>query len=59
MRFLSLLLLGLCACRVWVVMWPSLVCLSGCPGTLCGGFADCDACAVGCVACEYTERVRV
>ena len=27
MRFLSLLLLGLCACVLYVVMWSSLVCL--------------------------------
>ena len=27
MRFLSLLLLGLCPCVVSVVMWSSLVCL--------------------------------
>ena len=36
MRFISLLLLGLCPCGVSVVMWSSLVCLLGCYGTLCG-----------------------
>ena len=48
MRFLSLLLLVLCACVVSVVMWSSLVCL----GTLycvCSGCVDCDACYVVCV----------
>ena len=27
MRFISLLLLGLCACVAFVVMWSSLICL--------------------------------
>ena len=36
MRFLLLLLLGLCPCVVFVVMWSSLVCLWGCRATLCG-----------------------
>ena len=49
MRFLSLLLLGVCACVVSVVMCSSLICLRGC---------DCDACTVVCVACVYAERVR-
>ena len=56
-RFLSLLLVGLCACVVCVVMWSSLVSLCGCLGTLCGGCGDC-ACAVACVVCEYDERLR-
>ena len=56
MRFLSLLLLGLCPCVVSVVMWSSFVCLWGCRGTLCGcgGCCDCDAFTVVCV---YAERV--
>ena len=59
MRFISLLLLGLCPCGVSVVMWSSLVCLLSCRGTLCGcdGCCDCDACTVVCVACVYAERV--
>ena len=59
MRFLSLLLLGLCPCGVFVVMWSSLVCLLGCRGTLCGccGCCDCGACTVVCVACVYAEIV--
>ena len=59
MRFLSLLLLGLCPCVVSVVMWSSLVCLCGCCCTLCGcgGCCDCDACTVVCVACVYAVRV--
>ena len=59
MRFLSLLLLGLCPCVVYVVMWSSLVCLWVCRGTICrcGGCYDCDACTVVCVACLYAERV--
>ena len=36
MRFLSLSLLCLCPCVVYVVMWLYLVCLWGCRGTLCG-----------------------
>ena len=50
-----LLLLGLCPCVIYVVMWSSLVCR----GTLCrcGGCCDCDACTVVCVACVYAERV--
>ena len=36
MRFISLLLLGMCPCGVSVVRWSSLVCLLGCRGTLCG-----------------------
>ena len=53
MRFISLLLLGLCPCGV------SLVCLWGCCGTVCGcgGCYDCDACTVVWVACVYAERV--
>ena len=41
--FFSLLLLGRCACVVSIVMWSSLVCLSGCLGTLCrcGGCSCC------------------
>ena len=27
MRFISLLLLGLCPCGVYLVMWSSLICL--------------------------------
>ena len=59
MRFLSLLLLGLCPCGVYVVMWSSLVCLWGCRCTLCGcgGCCDYDACTVVCVVCVYAERV--
>ena len=51
-RYLSLLLLGLCPCVVSVVMCWSLVCLLGCRGTLCGCgvCCDCDACTVVCVA---------
>ena len=47
------------ACVVSVVVWLSLVCLLGCPGTLCrcGGCDDCDACTVVCVACVYAEIV--
>ena len=55
MRFVSLLLM--CACVVSIVMWSSLVCLSGCLGTLYGCW-DCDAYIVVCVACVYAERVR-
>ena len=60
MRFLSLLLLGLCAGVVCVGMWSSLVCLGGCLGMLCdgcGGCIDCDACTVVCVACVYAARL--
>ena len=59
MRFLSLLLLGLCPCVVSGVMWLSLVCLWGCRGTLCGcgGCCDCDTCTVVCVACVSAEIV--
>ena len=35
MRFISLLLLGLCPCGVSVVMWMSFVCMLGCRGSLC------------------------
>ena len=43
-----------------MVMWSYLVCLLGCRGTLCGcgGYCNCDACTVVCVACVYAERVR-
>ena len=53
MRFLSLLLLGLCGCVVSVVMWSSLVCRR----TLyeCGGC--CDACIIVCFACVCAEGV--
>ena len=55
MRFISLLLLGMCPCVVSVVTWSSLVCR----GTLCGcgGCCDCDACTVVWVAFVYVERV--
>ena len=57
MRFLPLLLLGMCPWVVSVVMWSSLVCR----GTLCGCgvCCDCDAYTVVCVACVYAESVRV
>ena len=49
-------------CLCGVVMLSSLVCLWGCLGTLlcgrCGGYGDCDLCAIVCVGCEYAERVR-
>ena len=50
MRFLSLLLLGICPCVVSVVMWSSLVCLGCCRGTRCGcgGCCYCNACTVCC-----------
>ena len=59
MRFIPLILVGLCHCGVSVVMWSSLVYLLGCRGILCGcdGCCDCDACTVICVACVYAERV--
>ena len=62
-RFLSLLLLDMCACVVSVVMWSNLGCLRDCLGTLCGcgRCCDCDVCTVVCVAgvaCVYAERVR-
>ena len=58
-RFLSLLLLGMCPCVVSVVLWSSFVCLWGCRGILCGGGGcrDCDACADVCVTCVSTDRV--
>ena len=58
-KFHSFLLLSLCACVVYVVVWKSLVCLLGCLGTLyrCGGCGNCDACTVVCVTCMYAERV--
>ena len=61
MRFISLLLLGLCACVMFVVMWSSLIRLLGCRGTPCecGGCSGCDACTVVCVAYVYAESVRV
>ena len=61
MRFLLLLLLGLCPCGVSVVMLSSLVCLLGCRGTLWGygGCCDCDACTVVCVAYLYAQSARV
>ena len=45
MRFISLLLLGLSHCVVYVVMWSSLVRLRGFRGNLCefGGLCDCDS----------------
>ena len=46
MRFLSLLLLGLCACVVFVVLGLSLRLSWYCCD-------DCDACTVVCVACVY------
>ena len=61
MRFISLLLRGMCVCVVSVVMWSSLVCQGGCLGTLCygcGGCVGCDACSLVCVLGEYAERVR-
>ena len=36
-----------------VVMWSSLVCRDTLCG--CGGWYDCDACTVACVACVYAE----
>ena len=41
-------------------LWTSLVCLSGCHGTLCGcgGCCACDVCTVVGVACVSVERVR-
>ena len=56
-RFLSLLLLGLCACVVFCSPWsvgevvvvPYVVCAVGC--------GDCDACTVVCVACVCAVRV--
>ena len=56
-RFLTLLLLGICPCGVSVVMLSSLVCLLGCRGTLCGDCYDYDVCTVVCIACAYAERV--
>ena len=56
MRFLSLLLLGLCG-----VSSPVVVCLLGCRSSLCcecGCCGDCDACTVVCVACVCAVRVR-
>ena len=52
-------LLGMCACVVVVVMWWSLVCLSGCFDTIGGECGDCDACAVVCVGCEYAASMTV
>ena len=55
MRFLSLLLLGLCG-----VSSPVLVPWSLCRSTLCcacGCCGDCDACTVVCVACVCAVRV--
>ena len=48
----------MCACVVCVVMWPSLVCVCGCLGTLCGygGCCDCDACTVVLVLHVYLLR---
>ena len=43
-----------------VVLWSSLVCLSGCRSTLCcecGCCGDCDTCTVVCVACLSAVRV--
>ena len=59
MRFISLLLMGLCPYGVYVIMLSSLVCLSGCRITICGcgGCCDGDECTVVCVACVYAERV--
>ena len=60
LQFISLLLLGLCACVVCVVLWYSLVCLWDCRGTLCCGCGccgDCDACTVVCVARVFAARL--
>ena len=53
MRFILLLLLGLCPCGVSAVMWSSLVSLLG--GW--DGCCDCDACTVVCVGCVFAESV--
>ena len=58
MRFLSLLLLGICPCVVSVIVLGLSVRLFR--GTLCGcgGCCDCDACTVVCVAwCMLRESV--
>ena len=59
MRFISLLLLGLCPSVGHVVMWSSLVCLWVFRGTLCawGGCCDCKACTDVCVARVSAEGV--
>ena len=49
MKFLSLLLLGLCVCDMSIIMWSSLVYCSTICG--CGGCSDGDACTVVCLAC--------
>ena len=49
-RFLSLLLLGLCARVVFVVM-------CGCRSTQCCGCSDCDACTVVCVSCMFAASL--
>ena len=59
MRFLSLVLLGMCDCGVSIAMWSSLLCMWGYRGTLCGcsGCCVCDAYTNVCGACVYAERV--
>ena len=58
MRFLSLLLLGLCGISSPVVVFGLFVRLSKCPMLWCGCCGDCDACTVVvCVACVCAVRV--
>ena len=51
MRFISLLLLGLFACVVFLGLYVRLSCCE------CGCCGDCDACIVICVACVYAARL--